>query len=90
MPLLIFSVGIAEPPAAHRAVYRRRIITWLIVGRHALTYALWVPSFHIFFYHLHTPRCDSRVSVNPEESVVFYRKILKIQGPGPSEVLSPD
>jgi hypothetical protein len=54
MPLLILSVGIAEPPPARRAMHCRGIIARLIVTRHALTRAFQINSLSFFFVHRHT------------------------------------
>jgi hypothetical protein len=36
MPFLVFGMSIAEPSAAFRAMYGRRIIAWLVVTRNTL------------------------------------------------------
>ncbi len=51
MPLFIFGMSIAEPPTACWAVNGRRIIAWLIVGRHGLTQALHVLALVFHFSH---------------------------------------
>jgi hypothetical protein len=46
MPLIVFGMSIAKPPAAFRAVYGRRIIARLVVRRHCLTQAVRMLSRH--------------------------------------------
>jgi len=65
MPLFVLGVGIAEPPAARRAVHSRRMIARLIIGRHGLTQALQLLALVVLFSHRHASGHHSTRSGRP-------------------------